>query len=281
MGMNDEPCCGAESLLNDIEAHLRISQAVARAVPGKASLAVAIPTGQIDIAYHPGLPDGSIVVLDAETVLVGTGGVGKFGMQRSNVAAALGYPLSQGEVLPDDASKLVRSGVLIENPTSDTVNYLINNSQFAMQPGYRQTIPAGASSIVKFDRGNGGKAANYKLASGPYQFVIQNKAWDMQQAKFAVTIDNSQNSDPFQYIVQGEHAVVAAGQTQTHRSDYPIIIRYDRGNSGATKQVLHEGTEGTLAVAVNAADNMWDLFRPAGQNEASDALPAGDFAPAF
>ena len=281
MGMNDEPCCGAESLLNDIEEHLRISQAVARAVPGKPSLAVAIPAGQVDIAFHPGLPDGSIVVLDAETVMVGTGGVGKFGMQRGNVAAALGYPLSQGAALPDDQSKLVRSGVLIENPTTDTVHYLVNSSQFAMQPGYRQTLSPSASSIVKFDRGNGGKAATYKLALGTYRFVIKDKAWDMHQAKFAVTIDNSQNSDPFQYIVQGEHAVVAAGQTQTHKSDYPIVIRYDRGNGGATKQVLHEDTEGMLEVAVNVADNMWDLFRHAGQNEASDAPPAADYAPAF
>jgi hypothetical protein len=103
----------------------------------------------------------------------------------------------------------------------------------------------------------------------------------MVQAKFAVTIDNTQNSDPFAYIVQGEHAVVAAGQTQTHKSNYPIVIRYDRGNGGATKQVLHNASEGTLDVAVNLADNLWDLFRRGGDGDALDEPPTGDFAPAF
>jgi hypothetical protein len=280
MGMNEEPCCGAESLLQDIEEHLRISQAVARAVPGKASLSVAIPAGEVEIAYHPGLPDGSVVVLDAETVMVGTGGVGKFEMERGNVAAAVGYPLSMGQPLPDNESKLVRSGVLIENPTNDTVNYLVDSSQFSMQPGYRQALTA-SSSVIKFDRGNGGKAATYKLAPGTYRFVIKNRAWDMYQAKFAVTIDNSQNSEPFQYIVQGEHAAVAAGQSQTHKSSYPIIIRFDRGNGGATKQVLFEETEGTLEVAVNLADNMWDLFGSSRATDKPDAPPAADYTPAF
>jgi hypothetical protein len=282
MGMNEEPCCGAESLLDDVKEHLLISQAVQRAVPGKPSVPVATAAGEVEIAYHPGLPDGSIVVLDAGTVMIGTGGVGRFEMERGNVATALGYPLAKGEPLPENTSKLVRNGVLIENPTADTINYVVDRSQFSMEPGYRQTFTPSGSSIIKFDRGNGGKAATYSLASGTYQFVIKDKGWDLQQAKFAVTIDNSQNSEPFNYIVQGEHAVVAAGGAQSHKSDFPLVIRYDRGNGGATKQVLYEQPSGTLQVAVNTADNLWDLFGAPRASKALDAPPAAeDFAPAF
>ena len=74
---------------------------------------------------------------------------------------------------------------------------------------------------------------------------------------------------------------MAAGESQTHKSNYPIIMRYDRGNGGATKQVLIDESSGTLDVAVNLADNLWDLFRRGGKDNGVDAPPTGDYAPAF
>jgi hypothetical protein len=281
MGMAEEPCCGAESLLDDIEQYVQISQSIAQAVPGDGSRDVALPGGQVDIIYHPNLAEGVVVVLDAETVMVGTGSVGKFRMGRDSVAAAMGYPLSAGEAAPASDAKLVRSGTLLLNPTNDRVRYLIDRSDFSLEPGYRQTLTA-ANSVITFDRGNGTKAAQYKLGQGTYRFAITSRAWELVQSQFAVTIDNSAGAEAFQYIAQGEYATVAPGQTQTHKSNYPIVIRFDRGNGAAVKQVVHDAASGTLEVALNPADNLWDLFTPSGQ-AGPEAPPKGqgNFTPAF
>ena len=281
MGVAEEPCCGAESLLDDVKESLRISQVIAQSKPGNGDVNVGVPAGEVGIVYLPSLPDGTVVVLDEGTVMLGTGGVGKLHMARGNVASAMGYPQPIGQAVEENNAKLVRDGILLENPTEDVVNYVVDRGSFTMQPGYRQSLTGEASRIISFDKGTGGQTAKYKLAEGSYKFVIKNRAWDLQKTVYKVNIDNSDNLEPFHCIVQGEHVVIPAGQTQTHSSDYPIVVRFDRGNGSSTKQVVHKRSSGDLFVAVNPADSKWDLFDPSAVITAESNRPSSTFTPAF
>jgi hypothetical protein len=57
------------------------------ATPGQS---VALPTGIVNIVYHPKLPERSVVVVNPQTVMIGTGGQGEFHIEQGNVAQALG-----------------------------------------------------------------------------------------------------------------------------------------------------------------------------------------------
>ena len=65
---------------------------------------------------------------------------------------------------------------------------------------------------------------------------------------------------------------MAARQTRTHVSNYPIVVQYDRGDGRSIKQVKLE--QGTVKVAIHPGDGLWDLFSP-------QSTQAADFVPSF
>jgi hypothetical protein len=283
-GLAAHPCCGAPSLLEEIQECLVISQAVARARPGIQTQTAAVPAGEVDIVYHPGLPEGGTIVLDDQTVMLGTGGVGTMHVQHGNVAQQQGYQLAAGESLADDNTPLVKSGILIENPTQTEVHFVLGNQRFSLEPRGRKTFSA-SSSLIDFDSGNGGKRLQYQVTAGTSQFVVRDGGWGFQKiTSFDAVIDNSANDSPFQYIVQGEHQVVAPHATQSHSSLYPLVVRFDRGNGADTKQVVSNQQKATLTVGLNPNDNLWDLYGADAQPQTPPAAvnaAAPRFAPAF
>jgi len=284
-GLAAHPCCGAPSLLEEIQECLVISQAVARARPGIQTQTAAVPPGDVDIVYHPGLPEGGTIVLDAETVMLGTGGVGTMHVQHGNVAQQQGYQLATGESLAEDNTPLIKSGILIENPTQTEVQFVLGNQRFSLEPLGRKTFSANSSEIA-FHSGNGGQPLRYGVTAGTSQFVVRDASWGFHKiTSFNAVIDNSANDSPFHYIVQGEHQVVAPHATQSHSSLYPLVVRFDRGNDAGTKQVVSHQQRATLTVSLNPNDNLWDLYSaapepqtppPAGANAAAPRI-----APAF
>ncbi|MCA9123420.1 MAG: hypothetical protein H6822_10610 [Planctomycetaceae bacterium] len=269
-------CCTADDLVAQLEQECRIYDAmlvepsrpvvnVSYRQGGKdqqfalAGQTAMLPTGIVTLVYHPNLPDGSTVVVNSQMVMIGTGGRGSFHVDKGYVAEALGHRIETGNAVAARQSELVRSGILLLNPTGTKINFVVDNRELSLDAGYQRTVETNDTVTVAFDTGVG-RTTRYTLEPGTYRFRIADGAWDLNRAKFQVVIDNQENTTAFHYIVQGKHATAAVGKSNKHDSDYPIVIRYDRGNGSATKQVYHDKKDGTLFAAVNASDHLWDLF---------------------
>ncbi len=186
-------------------------------------------------------------------------------MTQANPAELLGIPLGVGEPIANtdsDIRKRVKDGVLIMNPKENatSIEYVLANQQYSIAPGYSQPLPSEKSWVIRFDRGQGQGEASYTLAAGTYTFESTAKGWDLFSRTFEVTIDNSGNDSPFNYVADNTAAEVAGGQRRTHSSKYPILIRFDRGNGGkeVAKKVLDK--KSSLQVGVSHGDGLWDLF---------------------
>lgn len=247
---------------------------------GRPGEQVAIPAGPVNIVYHPKLPDRQVVVVNAQTVMIGTGGRGVFRMERGYAAEALGHRVGRGTPLAANQSELVHTGVVIVNPTRVKVGFVFGRHEVSLEPGYQQAFAD--EGIISFDRGGGKKTTRYSLEPGTYEFTADHDGWDLHSRKYAVTLSNEGNRQPFHYIVQGQRDSLADDEQKTHTGSYPILIRFDRGDGSATRQIRWDDDQGTVQVAVNPADNLWDLFAAGEPEQAKSPLqPTPDFVPAF
>ncbi len=288
LGLETTTCCGAPSLLEDIQHCLLVSQAVAYANPGQQNQMLAVPPGEVDIVFHPNLPEGESIVLSQQAVMLGTGGVGTFQVQHGNFAQAQGYPLLLSAGVPANDDRLILTGILIENPSGTPVQFTIDNQPFSLAPGNSQTF-TGESRKIAFNTGERGQVTTYALSAGTFRFETPNRKWDLHRVKaFETTIDNTNNDAPFHYIAQGEHQQVAANSVATHSSSYPMIMRFDRGNGTDTKQIAGTEKQSKFTVGINPQDNLWDLWdvndtyaSPSAPPPGATPPPGGASRPAF
>ena len=247
---------------------------------GRPGQSTPLPSGPVQIVYHPKLPDRHVVVVNAQTVMVGTGGRGDFHIERGYVAEALGQRIGRGDPLAENRTDLVRSGVVIFNPTHAKVSFVFRNHQIALEPGFQQAFRGDGS--ISFDSGDGKRTVRYALKPGSYKFAVESSGWKLYGKTFKIAVSNERNLEPFNYIVQGEQAELAPDQTRTHTSRYPIFLRFDRGDGSATKQVRWGRGPDTLHVAINPADNLWDLFVSSEmKTQDPSPQPTPAFVPAF
>ncbi len=249
---------------------------------GKPGQPVPIPSGPVNIVYHPKLPDRQVVVVNAQTVMVGTGGRGAFRMEHGYVAEALGHRIGHGTPMADNQSDLVRSGVVVVNATQAKVGFVFGSHQVTLEPGYQQVL--NGKGEISFDRGAGKGTARYTLESGTYEFEVGADGWDLHSKSYEVTVSNEGNLEPFNYIAQGQQVSLAPEETTTHTASYPILIRFDRGDGSAVKQIRWEKSQGTLQIAINPTDNLWDFFvfdEMEAEEQKSILQPTPDFVPAF
>jgi hypothetical protein len=242
---------------------------------------VSIPSGIVNIVYHPKLPLRQVVVINDGTVMVGTGGEGIFRTERNYVAAALGFPMGGRVPQPESAAQPVTSGILIVNPTRSSLAFRFGQQQVRLASN--QQTRFAESNVITFDRGTGEPPARYTLEPGSYFFTASDSGWDLHRRNFQLVIGNRQGQQPFRYIVQGNEKVLEPGQTATEKDKYPLHIRFDRGNGSVTKQVRWTSGRGELQVAINPADNLWDLYDTAvgKPEERSELQPVAAFTPAF
>ena len=223
--------------------------------------------GPLCVIVFPTLPSDTMCLLPGGCVLVGTDGQGQVGVIDGPPGAVLGLPLGVGEPLPDsdtDPSKQVTSGTLIVNPAENgaAVEYIVSNQNYSMAPGYSQVLTEGQSWIITFDRGEGHGQARYTLWDGTYWFGSSDKGWELFRKSFKVTIDNSANDGPFNYVVDNKQLMLQAGESKTHSSNYPIVVRFDRGDGSKESVKRITVKDAVLAVEINAADGCWDLYPP-------------------
>lgn len=150
---------------------------------------------------------------------------------------------------------------MLSNPNTSpgAVNFLVDGTAVAMQPGYSQALPGGRTCTVRFDRGNGRGEASYAIGSGSYKFVCSpDTGWDLQACTFQVALDNTAGNTDFHYVLDGTVGSVSAGQTAKLTSQYPVVVRFDPGN-GLPVAVKHLD-EGSYKIAVDPRRNAWDLL---------------------
>ena len=234
-----------------------------------------LPSGKVAIIHDNSLPFGSAVVLGNGAVMVGGNGHGPIAVTYGNAAEALGFSVVTAEPVADAQGEEVTSGVLLVNPVGSGANviYFVNGTRYVMEPGMAQKLPVGTRWIVDFDRGGNLGHATYTVKDGTYNFTPSENGWNLYRQRFDVVLDNSENPATFNYSLDGERKTVAAHHTATISSDYPMFIRFDRGN-GLQRTSKALNFSGTVQVGVNARDNLWDIFpTDAGYREMSKFEP--------
>lgn len=267
----------AQDLLGQLESRVKTAAAILGAVPGQPTQTQNLPAGSAPIIFNPKLPAESAVALGNGYVMIGTGGRGEMELVTGDVATAMGLPVSDGTpAAPSSAEEPDEGVVLANSPDSGTtVYYTVLGNEYTMGPGYTHTLPY-ASVTVNFNRGGSFGRKEYTLSPGTYRFTGTDQGWELYAREYRVTIDNTGNPYEFHYVADNQRAVVGPGQTKEHKSKFPVLVRFDRGNGTAVKQV--RGDQGVLKVAVNPQDGMWDLFSPA---KVAGAAAAPAFTPAF
>ena len=240
-------------------------QLIETATPGKGSVAKLPSGGDVTMIFDPTLALGTAIVLSDEAMLVGREGQGSLVIKTGNAAEALGLPIVTGTPLVDAEGEEATDGVLIVNPPSSqgTINYNLNGNHYVAKPGMKQKLAAlrsGRAWTIEFDRGEKFGSASFTLSPGTYCFTPTDLGWQLYRQRFDVVLDNSQCSQEFNFIFQGEDLIVPAGGARTLTASYPIIVRYDRGNGTEFVTKATPAAGGSVQIGVNASDNLWDLF---------------------
>jgi len=260
--------------LDLLKTWLEVRRYLETAVTDSGAIA-SIPAGKVAIIHDSSLPFGSAVVLCNGAVMVGGNGRGPIAVTFGNAAEALGFSVVTAEPVADAQGEEVTSGVLLVNPVGSDANviYFVNGMRYVMEPGMAQKLPVGTRWIVDFDRGGDFGRATYTVKDGTYNFTPSENGWNLYRQRFDVVLDNSENPGTFNYSLYGERKTVAAHHTSTISSDYPMFIRFDRGN-GLQRAVKALNFNGTVQVGLNARDNLWDVFpTDAGYREMSKFEP--------
>lgn len=233
---------------------------VEAAVPGKGTTAQ-LPKGKINLIYDPSLNPNVAIVLNNESMLIGNEGRGPLMLTKGNAAEALGMPIVTGDPVPDASHEDMTTGILLinHNKTRGTINYTLDGTKYIMEPGMVQRLPGDNKDIVAFDRGAPFGPAVYTVTPGTYAFTPTDEGWQLFKEHYDVVLDNSQSTQEFNFVYNGEKQTIPAGATRTISADYPVVIGYDRGNGTdyCTKVCYFSGN---VQIGVNAVDNLWDLF---------------------
>jgi hypothetical protein len=249
----------AKKAADAIAANAIVKQALAAK-----SAAGSIPTGNTMVVVAPALSNGLIFAMPGGGLIVGSGGAGHLHVMTADASQLLGVPIGAGDPLPEvDDAGIPIVGVLLRNPVENgaTVQYVIDSQwNHTLQPGFSQQLDSAAPRQIGFNRGVGRGQAVYDLVEGTYAFGPAGGGWDLYRQTFSVTIDNSDGDQGFAYVVDNRRMRVPAGRSRTHKSDFPIVLRFNRGGPGQDSNKRITTPDEQLLVAVNPADGLWDLF---------------------
>lgn len=254
VGVSPATTAAVDKTLDDIGVSSTIHQVLLAATPNTTTL----PTGTDNLlVLLPTLPAGTVVSLGSGMVLIG-GASEEDGpsISTGSVAEAAGLPI-EGTPAADNASNVVTSGTLLLNQSEVEVNYVLNGKSYSMQSGFSQPLAAGATWVVEFDKGNDQGTAKYTLKPGTYAFEATDNGWELYRQSYSATIDNASSPIAFNYVLNNEAQLLAAGEKKEHTSDYPLIVRFEDG-AGAFKQ--KKLGKGTFQVGIDIATNTLELL---------------------
>jgi|GEM_PF-7118881 len=220
-----------------------------------------VPFGpDVPLVLVPGLPPGLLMPLDDGVVMIGMGDPGDgilLGMGDPLTVAGLPVPIDGAEPAAAATGSFTSGQIVINNPTPDTVNYTLNQQPFSMGTDFEQTLEAGTTWTIEFDRGGGFGMARYVLSEGYYVFTATDRGWELYKRSFRSTLDNSNNTFAFNYVVDDQQQVLNPGESQELSGLFPPVLRFDNGNGTELQRRLDSGS---YRVAL-ADDLTMDIYR--------------------
>lgn len=197
------------------------------------------------------LGDGYIMAPGGETLTIETNGT---------LWGAMNWPVGVDAPCAPTNQKWIYDGVVLLGPDGENgqVNYVISGNDYKISSGQMQRLAAGTAWSVTFYPGGKAAAKTYKLSEGTYKFTPVQGAWELYTHKYSVEINNRSNPNSFNLVVDNKKVELAAGDSRTYESKYPIDVRYDRGNGTTERNLRLE--DGVYKIAINPTDNLWDIY---------------------
>lgn len=249
--------------LDNIEIDLRIEEALNEG-PGDEPMHWQDDCYQeVLVVYEPGLEQQQVYFAGPDLVVLPSP-QGDFRTAEMPIIEALNLPIGQDDPAPvaEDEDLIYSSGIVIRNPKSSgaSISYQISGKNYTSEPGDAQVIEATSKRVIKFDNGNG-KTHAYTIHPGTYDFVLEETEWkffNKSKKPFELTLNNKQGATPFHFVIDGKRKTIAAGESDTFESKYPMLLSFDRGNNADTAHRRLE--KGEYTVAIDRDSNHWDLF---------------------
>jgi hypothetical protein len=243
------------------------------------------PEGELNLIFDPSLPVGESRLLSGGYVAVGGEGEPRISVGTGDRFQANGLCVLNGEASsvesgdkPETPSALIRCPQEIAASLNFTMTCYTESrgsspktkawsKEYSLKPGDDLTFPFNwdgrASYLIECHPVNGqGQSAAFTIKrpagySPTYDFVVNGNSVSISRDIRAVTLDNSQNSRPFHYMLGDEYNTLRAGATVTLESG--VTLRYARnGNTGPVKdskgQVVPNVTEATDISTVTLRD---------------------------
>jgi hypothetical protein len=151
------------------------------------------------------------------------------------------YPIGPAAPAPNASQSPVTSGVLLLNKATSPINYTVNGRSYTMQPAYRQVLPAGRTWTVAFQRGGSFGTARYGLQEGSYKFAVSDRGWELYRMTFSATLDNTSNTNAFNYVLNNQRESLPAGQSRQLTSIYPLYVKFNNGAGAVQERMLESG----------------------------------------
>ena len=255
----DNRLAGLSTELNDLSAAKSASEVLAAVVNGTLPAGPSItplPAGDVMAAWVPFLPEGQVMAVDGDMMLVGTGAGGECTAGYVSPAEC-GIPVQDGDAVAD-AIDSEPSVVLLSLPATSEMafHYRLNDLPYSMNPGFEQKLQ-NEPWIITFDRGRDFGEARYTLSQGHYEAVRTDHGWDIFKKQTTVTLDNSANPNDFQLLVDGQPQTVGASTTVEIQSEMPITVEFDDGRGHVEQKRL---TTGEYAIGVDPRAATLDLY---------------------
>ncbi|KKK69795.1 hypothetical protein LCGC14_2930460, partial [marine sediment metagenome] len=145
----------------------------------------------------------------------GPGGFGNIPNYIPNVngAAVLGLPYSVANPIPNYPGEFVASGILLMNTGESAVNYTLDGRRYTMEPGYQQVLARNRLTVA-FDRGCSFGRTKYGIDDGWYKFTATDRGWELYKNTAKITLDNSDNSFSFGYVLNNRRQTLQPGLRQ-------------------------------------------------------------------
>ncbi|MFT5523102.1 MAG: hypothetical protein ACI9HK_001046 [Pirellulaceae bacterium] len=161
--------------------------------------------------------------------------------------------------LPATSQSAISGGVIIVNPelNGGNVGFAVGSERFSLEPGFQQALPASSQRIIRFDRGGNFGLVRYSLTDGVYTFKVSDHGWDLVRKTYNIEIDNTANLNGFRYVVDGQLVVVPAGEVNSHKGRFPLVVGFDRGDGG--DPAVMRLVRGTFQIRIDDTTGLWEL----------------------
>jgi hypothetical protein len=264
------------SVKQKLEAFARIYEELDESDPERVELKSITPDSSFTVVRWRGYPSSTPALLASDTLLL-PGGKGSGGNKltiETATAAQVGLPIygSLNSPLPDIGADVSAAALGVSFRVDPQAGFELTiavtdesergSSPYTLKPGVPLAFPTRQSVQLAFLDGRGGWTAFERVEAGSYVFSVRNGAWQKALESSTVVLDNTANSNPFNYSIGGADSFVPARQTVTlNLTASSTLIKFHRGVGDREAAKVLSAGKPRVVVRV-AGDGGLDLFEP-------------------